>query len=64
MPLSTDTLNEKRKKRKETPVMFLLTETGLMNLKKSERKKEKKKIEEIRRSVGNGDYSPWQGKDL
>lgn len=51
-------------KRKETPVMFLLTETGLMNLKKSERKKEKKKIEEVKRSVGNGDYSPWQGKDL
>lgn len=41
MPLSADALNEKRKKGKEIPVMFLLTETGSMNLKKGKRKKEK-----------------------
>lgn len=32
--------------------------------KKDKSKKEKKKIEEVRSSIGNGDYSPWQGKDL
>lgn len=73
--LSADTLSEKRKKgRRLAPAMFLLIETGSMNLKrkagkgrrkkKGESKKKKKRMEEIRRSVGNGDYSPWQGKDL
>lgn len=32
--------------------------------KEAKSKKEKKKIEEVRRSIGNSDYSPWQEKDL